>query len=363
MKFLHATAVLIGIMVGVGFFGIPFAFAKAGFWVGAAWLVALAVIVCVFDLLFAELTVSTSGTHQVVGYAGIWLGPWGRRIITLANVLSLYGALLAYLIVAGEFLHNVLSNFLTIDPQWYALVFGFALSLLWFLRARTMASLELVLIGIYVAVICVIVVIGVPHIAWSNFIGWTPDFWYLPYGIILFSLAGLSAIPIQRQLLAGRERLMRPAIITAIAVVVALYLLFAFVVVGISGDVTSPEALSGLYGIIGAPIIIFGSLLGVFTISTSYTLLGTALYETFNTDYKIPPFGAWLLSIVPPIFFFMSGLRNFIDVIGLIGAVAVGAISVLLLIAYQRACRRNKILVWALMAFFVAGIVYQFIAR
>ena len=38
-EFLHATSILIGTMVGVGIFGIPFAFAKAGFWVGLSFLV------------------------------------------------------------------------------------------------------------------------------------------------------------------------------------------------------------------------------------------------------------------------------------------------------------------------------------
>ena len=75
-KFLHAVAVLIGTMVGVGIYGIPFAFAKAGFWVGMVWLVGLAGIVCLFNLMFAELTLSTQGTHQVAGYANIWLGAW-----------------------------------------------------------------------------------------------------------------------------------------------------------------------------------------------------------------------------------------------------------------------------------------------
>ncbi len=198
-KFLHATAVLIGIMIGVGIYGIPFAFAKAGFWVGALWLVGLSVVMVLFNLLFAELTLSTPGTHQVVGYVSEWLGPWGRRGATLVNVLSIYGALLAFLIVAGEFLHNILSNVLTIDPQWYGILFALFWSLTWFVRVRTIAGLELVLIGIYTALIIGIAVVGFGHITWSNFSGWTPELWHLPYGVILFALTGLSKRYIARK--------------------------------------------------------------------------------------------------------------------------------------------------------------------
>ncbi len=373
-KFLHAVAVLIGTMVGVGIYGIPFAFAKAGFWVGMVWLVGLAGIVCLFNLMFAELTLSTQGTHQVAGYANIWLGAWGRRLMTLANMIGIYGALLAYMIVAGEFLHNVLSQFLTVDPQLYSLLFALMWSLLWILRPRTIAAIELALIGMYASVIVIVAAVGLPHIQPTFLTGWTPEFWYLPYGIVLFALAGLTAIPIQRTLLAGRERMLRPAIITSMIVVVALYALFALTIVGLSGEVTSPEALAGLYGIVGTPVILLASLLGILTVSSSYVMLGTALYETLHIDYRLRPSASWLFALVPPVLFFMSGLRNFIDVIGLVGAVAVGSQGVLLLAAYVRA-RRMRLrdaeiklripvaIVWLLMAFFAAGVVHELLIR
>ncbi|MCC6934775.1 MAG: hypothetical protein IT406_03770 [Candidatus Yanofskybacteria bacterium] len=373
-RFLHATAVLVGTMVGVGIYGIPFAFAKAGFWVGALWLLALGGVMALSYLLFAELVLSTQGIHQVSGYANIWLGAWGRRLMTAANVLGIYGALLAYLIVAGEFLHNILSQFFGVDPQLYSILFALGWSLLWLARARTMAGIELALIGVYTGVIGIIAAVGIPHIDPQHFLGWTPELWYLPYGVVLFALAGMTAVPIQRQLLVGRERLMRPAIITATVVAAVLYLLFALVVVGVSGDVTSPEALAGLFGFMGTPIIILGSILGVLTISTSYVVLGTALYETFHIDYRVSPLVAWLTTLIPPVLLFISGLRNFIDVIGLVGAVSVGIQGVLILGAYLRA-RRMRLrapeievripswAVWVIMLILTAGVLYELLQR
>jgi tyrosine-specific transport protein len=373
-KFLHASAVLVGTMIGAGIYGIPFAFAKAGFLVGIAWLVGLAVLICLFNLMFAELTLSTQGVHQVSGYANIWLGAWGRRLMTVANLLGLYGSLLAYMIVAGEFLHNVLSQFLSIDPQLYCLLFASVLSLLWVLRTRTIASIELGLIALYGAIILIIAAVGLPHLNVSYLSDWTPDFWYLPYGIVFFALAGVSAIPIQRQLLAGRERLFRPAIVVSMIFVVVLYALFALTVVGLTGDITTPEALAGLFGVVSTPVIMLASFLGILTISSSYVMLGTALYETFHIDYHVRPSVAWLMGLAPPVIFYLSGLRTFIDVIGLVGAVAGGTQAVLLLAAYIRS-RRMKlraaefrmriptVVVWLLMAFFAAGVIHEFMVR
>ena len=70
-KFIQAASVLVGTMVGAGIFGIPFVFSRAGFFVGVAWLVALTVMMGLFNLLFGELTLSTEGNHQISGYARI----------------------------------------------------------------------------------------------------------------------------------------------------------------------------------------------------------------------------------------------------------------------------------------------------
>ncbi len=373
--FWHATAVLTGAMVGVGIYGIPFVFVKAGVGLGLLWLVALGGATLVFSMLFAELTLSTQGVHQVVGYANIWLGPWGRRLMLVTTIIAVYGGLLAYLIIAGEFLHNILSQFFAVDPQYYSIAFALLWSGVWIARVRAVAAVEIALIGLYTLIIGIMGITSVGHFSVAHWTWWNGAEWYLPYGVLLFALAGANAIPIQRQLLSGgKERLFRPAIIAAIVFTAVLYGIFALTVTGVSGDATSPDAIAGLYGILGEPIIILGSLLGILTISTSYVMLGTSLYETFTLDYRIKPLLAWLFGIVPPVLLFWSGLRNFIDLITLVGAVSVGLQLTLLLAASLRSRRLRLrtpefharipiVFVWVLMAVFMAGVLYQLILR
>lgn len=373
-KFRHATVVLIGTMIGVGIYGVPFAFAKAGFWVGTVWLVIVVALMALVYLLLAELTLSTQGTHQLAGYARIWLGEWGRSAMMFTQLLTIYGALLAYLIVFGEFAHTIFSRFISVDPQLYSWLFAAVWSVVWLVRLRAMALVETGLIVLYGALIVLIVGIAGPHAHLANLTTFEPSFWFLPYGILLFALGGATAIPLQRQLVAGRERLMRPAIITALAVTGIAYLLFAVAVVGVSGDITSPEALAGLFGLVPGTVIVLGALFGMVTISTSYIALGTALYESFRWDYKLRLPTAWLLTIAPPLVFFWLGLRNFIDVIGIAGAVAGGLQGVLLLAAYLRArhirlrqpefrVRIPAWMVWLLMLVFAAGVGYELLLR
>jgi len=373
-KFLHATALLVGTMVGVGIFGIPFAFAKAGFWVGVAWLAGLALVTVTYDLAFAELTLSTQGVHHIPGYASIWLGPWARRLSLIGLMLSGYGTLLAYMIVAGEFLHNILSQYIAVNPDLYSILFAAVWSIFIVARLRTVAAIDLAVAAMFGATVLLITALGIRHIDWGNLQGLTSVYWFLPYGVVMFALSGANAIPLQRQLLAGREKLLRPVIITAVVFVTLLYLIFALVVVGVSGDVTSPDALGGLYDILGNGVVILGSLFGIMTISTSFLMMGTTLFETFHVDYRLRAASAWLLVAVPPVIFFASGLRNFIDVIGLIGAVAVGLLAIVILASYVKAKKfalrkpewtlgLPSMAAWALAALFVGGIVYTLAFR
>lgn len=369
----HATAILVGTMVGVGIFGIPFVFAKAGFWVGAAWLVFIMAVTALFNLMFAELMLRTPGNHQLAGYARAWLGDWARGVVTFCNLLGIYGALLAYTLIVGQFLHNVLSNFFSVDPQWYSILFTAVLAPVILARLRTVAVVEQFMTALFVAIVGIIAALGLPHVSAVNYAGSIPDFWFLPYGVLLFAFAGVSSLPIMRQILTGREAKFRGATLSAVGLVGLMYLLFAATVVGVSGDVTTPDALRGLFDFLGQPVIIIGSLLGILTISTSYLMLGTALHEIFHVDYKVRAFPAWLLTVVPPLAFFFARL-NFIDIIGTIGAVAVGLEAIIFIFAYLKARRhgarepefRLRIpgFVWYLLAVvFAAGLVYALVVR
>jgi len=116
-----------------------------------------------------------------------------------------------------------------------------------------------------------------------------------------------------------------------------LYLVFGFTVLGISGEATSPDAISGLIESLGGRIVFLGSLFGVLAVSTSYIMLGTALLQIFTLDYGLNRKLSWLLVVFPPFALFLGGLRNFIDVISLAGAVGIGLEAFVLVFMYMKA--------------------------
>ncbi|MBI4158178.1 MAG: amino acid permease [Candidatus Yanofskybacteria bacterium] len=368
-NFYYATAVLIGTMVGVGVFGVPFSFAKAGFLVGFLFLLLTGFLTLVVNTMFGEVVLRTEKRHQIVGYTDLYLGPVWKKVMFLATILSIYAAMLAYIIISGDFLSNVLSPFFYLSSTTYSYFFAFILSLLLLTGLKRVSAVEFILTLLFVFIVLLIFGFGITDINLENLKTSNLEFWFLPYGVLLFAFAGMSSIPIQREILRGAEHKLKKAILWAVLMVGILYTIFAFTVVGVSGDITSPDAITGLFDFLGGKIVVLGSIFGVLAVGTSFLMLGSALDEVFRWDYGLKKSWSWLLTVLPPFLLFMIGLRTFIDVINLAGSLAIGLILLVLIFMYMAAKSKGdrepeysldvpKWFLYAMVVLFAAGIGY-----
>jgi hypothetical protein len=171
---------------------------------------------------------------------------------------------------------------------------------------------------------------ALPDIDFNNFIFFNQENIFLPYGVIMFSLMGLNAVPEVAQILKKKKDL-KGVVIVSIITAIFVYLLFAFSVVGVSGSNTSPDAFQGMVPYLGQRIIIIGSFLGMLAISTSFLILGNYLKNSLILDYNFKFFPAFLVTIFSPLALYLIGFREFIMVISFIG-VFVGLIDGLVII-------------------------------
>lgn len=370
-QFLYSVAALVGTMVGVGVFGLPLAFVKAGFWTGFIFLIIIALLTLLVDLMYGEIVLRTKSQHQVVGYAQLYLGDSFKKLVFFSVAFSSYAALLAYVIISGEFLTNVFA-FWKLAPDAYSYIFWGFLSILIYFSVKRISGIEFLLAALFIFVVISIFFVGYGDIKFSNYELFNSFYWFLPYGILLFAFAGLAAIPIQKEILAGQENLLKKSIAWAVLIVGLLYLLFTFTVVGISGDITSPDAIKGLYEFLGNKIVFPGSLFGVLAVGMSYLMLGSALREIFQYDYGINKFLSWFLVVSPPLIMFIGGIRTFLDVIGLAGAVALGLEMAVLALVYIKAKKYGdrtpeyslkipSFMAIFLVILFIAGLIYTLI--
>lgn len=380
-NFFFAIASLIGMIIGVGIFGIPYVVVQAGLLAGFFYLLLLAVMITIVHLSYGEIALRTNAEHGLVGYAEKYLGRTGKKIMGGTIIFEFYGALLAYLIAGGHFLNIIFSkffgnitfiNFSANGDFIWTIIFFILGSFLVFRGLKAVAPSEFFMAIILVAIACIFIFRGVPFFRLDNLsvLNWAKVF--MPYGVILFSLTGGAAIPEIRQLLKGQESRMKKVIIWGTIIPAIIYLLFTTSVVGVSGSNTSKDAMSGLVPYFGSWIVILGAFFGFLAVTTSYLMISTNLRRIFHKDYKINNLLSWFLVCFFPLAIFISGINDFIMVIGIVGALAMGMEGIMVILIHRRAKKigerqpeyRLKIsrpILYGLILVYLFGIIYQFI--
>lgn len=373
-RFLHAVAMLIGMIVGVGIFGVPYAVEKVGFVIGFFYIAVIGLILLLVNLLYSEVTLRTEGKHRLVGYAEIYLGKWGKTLAGLSQIFAFYGALIAYIIIGGQFLQIILmpvfgGTFLT-----YQVVFFILMSLAVLVGLRLVASIEFFMTVLLLVVVAIIFFAGLPYVWYPNLYIMNLKNIFLPYGVLLFALGGAAAIPLMRELLRGQEEKMKKVIEIGTIIPILITILFSFVVIGVSGERTTPEAISGLVSPLGSTIVLFGAIFGFLAIATSFLVLGLNLRDIFHYDYKFEKFLSWLLACVLPFLFFLWSRPTFISVIAFTGAVLGGLEGILITLIWLRAKKMGKrspeyslkisnFVVGLILLIFVLGIIYKLLYK
>lgn len=373
-KLWYAVATLVGSTVGVGLYGIPFAFEKASFGVGFLSFMIVGGLILVSNLLYGEVILRTSRRHQFVGYVNKYLGKWPRRINIFNFWVSVYGGMVAILIVSGDFLHTMVASYFSYSPLFFSTVFVILASIFVALGLRTVARFDFFMMAIFIVVILILAFVGIPHIDMHSYLFSRTVYWLLPFGVLMFALNGVTGVPLAREVLVGNESKLKKALILGTLIPAILYFIFALVVLGVSGGSTSPDAISGLTSFLGTKIIFIGALFGFLTSSTIFLNLGTALRESLREDFHFKNKFIWFFAAGVPYVLFFSGIRNFIDILSLVGGVAIGIDMILLILVYVQARRKGErmpeytirvpnALLYIMILFFVFIAVYTLVWR
>lgn len=370
-KTIFATATLTGTIVGAGMFGIPYVVAQSGFLIGAAFLFILTIVSIILHLAYGEIAYKTPGKHRLVGYAEHYLGKWGKIIVTFSLLIGFFGSLLVYIIISGEFLFEIFSPIFGGSSFVYSLVFFVLGSFGIFKGLKLIKEMELAMSFVLCSIVLLIFFIGIPHLNIANLQEINFKNFFLPYGVILWALAGGAAIPELKEVVKGNSKSYKKAIILGTLIPAILYFLFMFVVVGVSGHATSPESIQGLTAALGKEIVYIGAAFGALAAITSFFVIGLSLKKVFWYDYKINKNLSWFLVCFIPLAGFLLGLREFIPIIGFLG-VFLGAIeSVSIILIYKKVRRLQKgkdynlkipgIVIFSLIALFILAFIYQMI--
>jgi len=341
-KLFYAFSVFVGTIIGVGLFGLPYVTLASGIVTVISYFLLAGSLVIFIHLLFGEIVLRTPGTHRLPGYVDIYLGNKSKKAVLFSTFFGFYGALLAYLIIGGDFLWQLLNPVLGGGQWFYTLGFFILGSFLIWRGSHSIARVELWFLGLFFILLLFLGIKGSSQLQLSNFPIFNFKKIFLPYGVVMFSLWGISMVPEVRDLLKGRERQLKKILISGIVVAAVTYFAFIFIILGISGAKTTPDSLLGLQGLLTPNVIALGLFFGIITTFTSFLTLGLTLKKIFYFDYKRPKFQSWLLACGVPLLLLVLGFDEFIKIIGLVGAVALGIEGTLVLMIHQKAKKEGK---------------------
>jgi tyrosine-specific transport protein len=359
---------LSGSIIGAGILGLPYAFSRSGFFVGMLWTLFLASIIIYLNLALGEVSLRTKGRHHLIGYAEKYLGKAGKRIMFFAIFFEIYSALIAYMIGEGQSLSKLFTGG-TEFAILFGVIFWFLLTVFVYGSVKRLEKVEYFGVSFMLVTLVVILIMLSPSIHISNLTTFDSSQMFYPFGIVLFALMGFTAIPNVREELLRNRKSMKRTIIFGTLIPVLVYLLFSFVFVGVLGGNIAEVATNSFSGFIGKLLI----LLGVLTMLTSFFVLSFALRDIVDSDLREKKFAFVIVSAIPLALYLIVSIFNiagFAGVLGIGGAVAGGALGILVMLLNIRAKKEgdvkseykipiNWIIIIILSLIFIAGIIVQ----
>jgi len=363
-KFVLALSTMLASTIGVGIFSLPYITVQVGLWVMLGYLVAMAGIILVINLFFSEIALQTPDFLRFPGFCQVHLGKIGKLISTVIMIVGSMGAILAFIIIGGGFLTSLLSPVFGGSTLLYTFIyFGFgAFYIFWGLKVIT--RIDLIGIVLFLMSLLLIAWRGAGFFNVSNlpFDLASAGALFLPFGPLLFALWSSSLIPEIEEVLEGDKRDIKKVVTLGTLIPAVCYLVFIVMVVLVSGDLTSTDALSGLKNILGQDAVGIIFFAGLITSFTCFITIGVNLKEILWYDIKIPKNISWILACLPPMLLYAIGFKSFIGTVSFIGGIALALQGVLILLMYRKIKNaRFKFLIYPLLLVFAIGIIYEII--
>ncbi|OGZ73749.1 MAG: hypothetical protein A2908_02960 [Candidatus Staskawiczbacteria bacterium RIFCSPLOWO2_01_FULL_38_12b] len=363
-NYVYPIATLAGSIIGVGFLSLPYITLKVGSIAMLFYFIALAAVVVSIHVMFGQISLKTPDHKRFPGFVEFYLGQWPKKIALVLIVLGSFGILLAYLIIGGQFLSILLQPFFGGSPLTYIFLYFVLASFIIYFGIAAISRAEFLALTLLLVSFTIIFIKESWQISIGNLIALPQEFQisnvFLPYGAILFSLWGVGLIPEVEEMVVGRKKSLKKIIIISTLIPAAVYLIFIFLILGISGNQTTDSALLGLKHFLGKEMFLVAIFMGFTTTFTAFIAQGLLLKKTFMYDMGIKEFWAWGITCATPLVLFLLGFNSFIPLISFVGGVLLSINGILILLMYRK-IGGKAIAIYPLLLVFVLGIIYEIV--
>ncbi|MDI6821246.1 MAG: aromatic amino acid transport family protein [Patescibacteria group bacterium] len=356
-----ATGLLAGTIIGAGIFSLPYVFSRLGILCGVFYLLFFTLVYFVIHKMYAELAETCEHNHQFIYFIKTYLPKFLSKIASFSVLGGLIFVLTVYLILAPTFFETAfgISHSVSFFIFWlFGSLFIFA-KLNWMGWAEIAGTISVALIVLIIVIVSFDSPLKTPLFQKLDLTAI-----FLPFGPLLFSLAGRTAVSkvveehrkIKKE---GSNFSLKKVIFWGTFIPAIIYFVFIIGVLKLNPQV-SPESLNSL-GSLSPFLISLLGIMGIITLWTSYFMIGINVKDILTLDLKISRLLAAFITLAVPPFLYFLGIRDFLSAVAFAGSVFVALEALFVIMMWRKAFPQNpwRFVSWPLYLVFVAAIGYE----
>lgn len=359
--FLLATGILAGTVIGAGIFSLPYIVSRVGLFGGVFYLCAFGFVYFAVHRMYAALVETRREGHKFVYFAQRYLPKWLRHIASFFIFGELVFVMVVYLILAPTFIQL----FAGLGEGWALFLFWLVGSLFMLARLSWIGLAEAIgTISMMGIALVIFYFSGTRPLETPFFSGANLATWFIPFGPILFSLAGRPAISkVVEEHWKSKEKgkgfSLSKAIFWGTFIPITVYLIFIVSILKLNPNV-SPQALDSL-GFLSPYLVGLLGILGFLTLWTSYFMIGIEVKDIVKKDLKLSNIAGIMAAWGLPIFLYAVGFKNFIFVISFTGSIFLGLEGIFVVWMWRNAFPESswRWVSWPLFLVFSTAVLHE----
>ncbi|HUC31435.1 MAG TPA: aromatic amino acid transport family protein [Candidatus Paceibacterota bacterium] len=358
------AAIVAAATIGEGVFAVPYIIQASGWVVALGYFIAVIAIVSVAHILYLRTLAAMDEKERLLGLARKYFGSTGFWIGFVAIVIGLLLGFVAYLLLGTQFLQILFPG---LSPAAALGIFWVLLAcLVWGSEGR-IARFEAIGIALVSFAILFIFFSGHPASVLGNVPLAVPANFFLPFGVVIFALAGWTSVEPVYELVYKNEGeksglSSAPFAVFAIGTAFAglLYWLFAAGVIG-----TVPHvAMDTISGIASWPLWRKDILaaVGLLSVSVVSVPIAREIRGAMEKDLGWNTFVSRAAIVILPLAAVLAGFNNFLSIVDIAGGVFISTQYLLIISVGRRTlalAAREKILLDIVALVFICAAVYE----
>ena len=335
LNMVEAVCLVAGAGIGGGVMALPYLAARTGFWPAVLIMLIAYVITVVLHIMIAELSIRTDYSSELLTVFSKHLFRGGRVLRSAFYVLmavTLICNLAAYITGAGD----ILADLLGIPGILAEVLFFICAAAVVALGLKRVAINEAVTLTVMLAILAFLVIrtFSLPVHQLLGTMDWEPSPLLAVYGMAMFSLSSLFAVPQAASGLRGDNGRLKAAVIMGLLVNLIVMIAVTLSVLHSSNPVTE-VAIVGWAAALGGSTRVFGSLFIALAMLGTFWSISLQLSDMTKEYFRSGRILAWLIATAPSFLLALLPVSGFLGLMQIAGGATAVVVACMAVPAYR----------------------------